>query len=127
MFTKLAIKYLERKDLSREEHLSLLGITNKKLNAFPIDNVIILTQDGAILANGHKLSMEEVIKFRQGISSLRDNWAFRLLGDQIFYEAIKWGIHTGDTTDKLMFSKSSIWFITKFREYISKYDVAEFA
>ncbi len=123
MLTKLAIKYLERKDLSQAEHLSLLNLVNKQTNAFPIDNVIKLSPDGGVLANGRKLTMDEVIKFRQGISALRDNWAFQLLGDQIFYEAIKWGIHTGDTTDKMMFSKTSIWFITKFREYTASFDL----
>lgn len=125
MFTtgKKALDYLENNELTQEEHLRLLGILSKRLNAFPLEHVITLAVDGGYLVNGQKLGMDEVVKFRQGISSLRDNWAFQLLGDQILYEAIKWGIHNGNSMDQMMFSKTAIWFITKFREHISTYDI----
>ncbi len=119
---KKALDFLENNELSSQEQLRLLGILNKRLNSFPIDNVIITSPTGAILANGRELNIEELVKFRQGISALRDNWAFQLLGDQILFEAMEWGIKHGDTTDRMMFSKTSIWFITKFREFLTKYD-----
>lgn len=125
MSAKKALDYLEENDLTQKEHLRLLGILSKNLNVFPLDNVLKATHDGGVLANGKKLNMDEVIKFRIGISNLRDNWAFQLLGDQILYESIKWGVHNGDTTEKMMFSKSAIYFITKFREYIQAYDVKQ--
>lgn len=123
MLNKLALKVLKRASLSQEEHLELLNITNKQLNSFPIGEVIQVTLDGATLANGQKLTIDEVVKFRQGVSALRDNWAFQLLGDQILFEAIKHGIHYGDNTDKMMFSKTAIYFIQKFREYIKTFDI----
>lgn len=121
--SKEVLDFLEKNELSQAEHLRLLGILNKDFNMFPLANVITVTTEGAILANGNKLSVEEVVKFRQGVSSLRDNWAFQLLGDQILFDSIKHGIHYGDTLDKMMFSKTAIYFIQKFREYISTYDV----
>lgn len=125
MSAKKHLDYLEENELTQAEQLRLLGILNKKLNHFPLTNVVTTTPDGGILANGQKLTIDEVVKFRLGISSLSENWAFQLLGDQIFYEAIKWGVHTGDTTDKMMFSKTAIWFITKFREYINTYNIKQ--
>jgi len=122
-----ALDYLEKNELTQQEQLRLLGILNKRLNAFPLDNVIVTTQQGATLANGQELTIEELVKFRQGISALRDNWAFQLLGDQILYLAIQHGIHFGDTVEKLMFSKSSIYFISKFRELINTFDRKELA
>lgn len=123
MLKKIALKILKNASLSQEEHLELLNIVNRQLNSFPIGEVIQTTLDGATLANGQKLTIDEVVKFRQGVSSLRDNWAFQLLADQILFEAIKWGVHTGDSTDKIMFSKTAIYFIQKFREYIKRFDV----
>jgi len=120
---KKALDYLESNDLTQEEHLRLLGILNKNLNSFPISSVITLSQDGGYLANGQKLTIDEVVKFRQGISALRDNWAFQLLGDQILFEAIKIGVHHGDTPSQMMFSKTAIYFIQKFREFITDYDI----
>lgn len=123
MLNKLAIKILNNASLSKEEHLELLNVVNKQINSFPISEVIQFTVDGATLANGQKLTIEEVVKFRQGVSSLRDNWAFQLLADQILFEAIKHGVHYGDNPDKIMFSKTAIYFIQKFREFIKTFDV----
>ena len=123
MLNKLALKILNKASLSKEEHLELLNVVNKQINSFPISEVIQFTVDGATLANGQKLTIEEVVKFRQGVSSLRDNWAFQLLADQILFEAIKHGVHYGDNPDKIMFSKTAIYFIQKFREFIKTFDV----
>lgn len=123
MLNKLAIKILNNASLSKEEHLELLNVVNKQINSFPISEVIQFTVDGATLANGQKLTIEEVVKFRQGVSSLRDNWAFQLLADQILFEAIKHGVHYGDNPDKIMFSKTAIYFIQKFRKFIKTFDV----
>jgi len=120
---KEALSYLEENELSPREHIRLLGILNKSINTFPLQGAITVTQDGGYTANGQKLTLDEVVKFRQGISALRNNWAFQLLGDQILFEAIKTGVHHGDTPEKIMFSKTAIYFISKFREYITAFDV----
>jgi len=122
MTGKSALDYLEKNELTQKEHLRLLGILNKNFNNFPLSNVVTFTQDGSLTANGRKLDLDETVKFRQGIGALRDNWAFQLLGDQVLYEAIKHGVHLGDTPEKMMFSKSCIYFITKFRELIQSFD-----
>lgn len=117
-----ALDYLENNELTQKEHLRLLGILNKQLNVFPLDDVLLISDEGAICANGRILSIEEIMKFRSGIESLRENWAFQLLADQVLFEAIKHGVHFGDTTDKVMFSKSGIYFITKFYQLLKKFD-----
>lgn len=119
---KKALDYLENHELTQQEHLRLLGILTRNINAFPLENAVTITSQGALTANGREMTLEEVVKFRQGISALRDNWAFQLLGDQILFESIKWGVHNGDTTERLFFSKTAIYFITKFRELISQFD-----
>ena len=119
---KRALDYLEKNELSQQEQIRLLGILTKQINTFPLEDVIKVTPEGATLANGQELTLEELLKFRQGISALRDNWAFQLLGDQILYLAIQHGVHFGDTVEKVYFSKASIYFISKFRELISQFD-----
>lgn len=120
---KTCLDYLDKKSLSQEGHLRLLGILTKTLNSFPLENVVLINNQGATCANGRELTMEELVKFRQSISALRENWAFQLLGDQILFEAIKIGIHEGHTIERLMFSKSVIYFLTKFKELITRFDV----
>ena len=119
---KEALDYLEKNELSKEEHLRLLSILTRRVNAFPLENVITTSQQGTLLANGREMTLDEVVKFRQGISALRDNWAFQLLGDQILFLAIQHGVHFGDTVEKIYFSKASIYFISKFRELIQTFD-----
>lgn len=120
---KQALDYLDKNTLTEDEHIRLLSILTRSINAFPIDDIIKLHPDGSTLINGQKLTLEETVNFRQGISALRDNFAFKVLGDQILYEAVKWGVHTGDTKERIIFSKTAIWFISKFKEFIVKFDV----
>ena len=120
---KKALDYIENNELSQVEQIRLLGILTKQINAFPLENVVTITQTGATLANGREMTLDEVVKFRQGISALRDNWAFQLLADQILYLAIQHGVHFGDSVEKIYFSKASIYFISKFRELISSFDI----
>ena len=118
-----ALDYLEENALTPDEHLRLLGILNKQINAFPLENVVFINNQGSTCANGRELTLEETVKFRQSISALRDNWGFQLLADQILFEAIKIGIHEGHTTERMMFSKSVIYFLTKMKELIIKFDI----
>lgn len=120
---KKALDYLETNELSEQESIRLMNILNKKINTFPLTDVIKITVDGGYMANGQKLNIDQVVEFRQGISALRDNWAFQLLADQILFLAIQHGVHFGDTVGKLHFSKASIYFITKFKELITGFDV----
>lgn len=117
---KEALDYLENNELTQKEHLRLLGILTKSIGYFPIGDAIKMTPDGGLFSNGRVLTIEEVIKFRQGIQALQENWAFQLLGDQILFESIQHGVHFGDSTDKLMFSKTAVFFITKFRQLLAQ-------
>lgn len=120
---KQALDYLEKNALTQEEHLRLLGILNRSINSFPLQDPIEVMMDGSYVLNGQKMTIEEVVKFRQGISALKDNWAFQILGDKILFDAIKQGVHFAETPEKMMFSKTAIWFITKFRQFITSFDV----
>lgn len=118
---KEALDFLDANDLSPKDHTRLLGILNKNMGLFPIADVIVLRQDGATCVNGRELDMDELIKFRQGISAIRDNWAFKLIMDQVLFEAVKHGVHYGDTPEKIMFSKSATYFCSKFAEVLAKF------
>jgi len=119
---KEVFDWLETNVLTQEQHIRLLGILNQSLNAFPIAEVVQNTTDGIVLVNGRQLNLDETLKFRQGISALRDNWAFQLFGDQVLYNAIKYGVHFGKDQESIVFSRCAIWFVTQFKEYITKFD-----
>tara|TARA_R110000868_G_C10971076_1_gene769959 strand:+ start:9048 stop:9455 length:408 start_codon:yes stop_codon:yes gene_type:complete len=110
-------------NLSQEERLLALNWLNKSLNTFPLEDVIKYRQDGALLANGKALSIEQMVSFRESLTALKSNFAFQIIADQILFLAISEGIHKGLNTDMIMFSKSAIWFIQKFKEVLDKLDV----
>ena len=127
MFRKTNLKdvvsYLENNKLEGEEKTRLISALIGNLNAFPMDEIIKIDHNGSVLANGQELTLEQTVIFRQGVSAIRDSWTFKLIADQIMFEAIKTGVHKGLTTESIMFSKTAIWFIVLFREYLDKFDI----
>lgn len=109
-------------NLSQEERILALNWLNKSLNNFPLEDVIRFRNDGAVLANGKAMSVEQMVSFRESLSALKSNFAFQIIADQILFLAISEGIHKGLNTDQIMFSKSAIWFIQKFKEVLEKLD-----
>ena len=116
------IEFLESKTLSPEERILAFNHLNKSLNTFPLNDVILFRKDGALLYNGLALSLEQVQNFKQSVTTLKDNAAFRIIGDQILFKAIQTGIHLGHSTDQIIFSKAAVWFIQQFKEQIELFD-----
>lgn len=119
---KQVIDFLESKDLSQAERILGFNHLNRALNTFPLNDVVTFRKDGAVLYNGLPLSLEQVQNFKQSVTTLKDNAAFRIIGDQILFKAIQTGIHLGLSTDQIIFSKSAIWFIQQFKEQIELFD-----
>lgn len=121
---KQVIEFLESKDLSQEERILVFNYLNKSLNTFPINDVILFRKDGALLYNGLEMTLEQVQNFKQSIDTLKNNAAFKIIGDQVLFKAIQTGVHLGLSTDQIIFSKAAIWFIQQFREQIEIFDRA---
>ena len=119
---KLIIGYLNRHTLTRDESTDLLNYFNKEINAFPIDNSVVILSDGMILANGRQMTLEQRESFLQGAKALSNNTAFNLIADQVVYQAMKVGIHDANHIDHLYFSKTSMYFIDLFKKYLEKLD-----
>lgn len=116
------VKILENSTISKAQHMEILGLCLKEIGYFPIQDSISKHMDGSLLYNGRNMTMEAVVQFRSHLHSLKDNIAFKLISDQVIFDAIKEGVHKSDTVEKIMFSKSAIYIITKLREYIESFD-----
>lgn len=75
----------------------------------PIDSVITFNIEGKILVNNKQLEVEQAIRLRQAARSLKDNSFYKLIKEQIAYEAIKMGVHSSVTMDGILMSKSALW------------------
>lgn len=118
MLWKLALFYLRRKKLSRDERVDLLNYFNKEMNAFPVSDSVRIKTDGMILANGRQMTLEQREVFLQGARSLLGNSAFNLIADQVVYQAMRKGLHDSNDFDSTYFSKTALYFIDLFRKYL---------
>lgn len=114
--------YLETHKLSREERVDLLNYFNKEINAFPIEDCVVITPAGGVLANGKLLTLEQRESFLQGAHALLSNTAFNLIADQVVYQAMKVGLHDATEMDHLYFSKTALYFVDLFKKYLQTLD-----
>lgn len=116
------MSHLNSTELSREQRVDLLNYFNKQINAFPVDNCVVVLPTGMLLANGRQMTLEEREAFLQGARSLLTNPAFNLIADQVMYQAMKVGIHDATEMDHLYFSKTALYFIDLFKKYLQNLD-----
>ena len=116
------LSFLDKEKLTREQRIELLNRFNRHINAFPIEDCVIITQTGGILANGKEMSLEQREAFLQGARSLKSNTAFNLIADQVVYQAMKKGLHDATEMDHLYFSKTAMYFVDLFKRYLETLD-----
>ncbi len=86
----------------------------------PIRDCLEFDLDGSIKVQGKELNLEKLVQLREGANSLSHNWTYRLLKEQLAFEAIKIGIHSSQTTEQLLFSKAVLWIQQREIELITK-------
>lgn len=117
---KQVLELLESKTLSQEERILILNYLNKGINTFPLDDLILFRQDGAMLYNGNELPLEQMQNFKQSADALKNNLAFKIICDQVMFKAIKVGIHESKNIDEVIFSKTAIYFVDLFKKNLQK-------
>lgn len=116
------MSYLRTRTLNREERIDLFNYFNKEINAFPIDDSVVITTTGMILANGRQMTLEQRESFLQGAKALSNNVAFNLIADQVVYQSMKVGMHEATKMDDVYFSKTALYFIDLFKKYLERLD-----
>ncbi len=102
-----------------QDRSALMTCLLDKLGIFPIGDIIIRTQAG-VFANGKELDQEQLINLAESCQTLKDNFARRLINEQLRYKATEMGIHKSTTIDELLFAKAVIWFINEENILIEK-------
>lgn len=117
---KLLLKLLKSKKTNSEERSLILSFLLEKVNILPIKDIITYELDGTVKVNDKNLSLEQAISLRESAVALQANQCYRLIKEQIAYEAIKIGIHMGNTLEQIIFPKAALWIQTQEIELISK-------
>lgn len=117
--TKKLINELKKKDLPIEDKSALTAVLMDKINALPLDNVLVLVP-GVIQVNGRILDKEQIINLKESCVVLNDNQARKIIHEQLRYLAIVEGVHRGLSTEQLIFSKAALWIIEQENLLIEK-------
>jgi hypothetical protein len=110
--TEKVIKELKKADLSIEDRVALVTILLDKLGAFPIGEMVQVSLNG-IAINGKELDGDQVLNFRESASLLKENFARKVINEQLKFKAMEMGIHKSTTIEQLLFAKAVIWFINE--------------
>jgi len=110
--TENLIKQLKKANLSTEDRTALITALLVKLNAPPIGEMIHFTQNG-LMINGKMLDTDGTISFTKACTALKDNYARKVIHEQVRYKAIDLGIDKGTTIDTIMFSKAALWVLNE--------------
>ena len=107
--TRLVLWIFHNSHISLENRALCTAAILGKLNAFPTRDIISLDQNGTILVNDRPLDMEMARKLRESAKYVLDSTARRFVREQVLFKAINIGVHNGDSTEKIMFSRVAIW------------------
>lgn len=109
---KRLIHQLNKADLSLEDRVALTTCMLSKLNVLPIGDTVHITE-GRLIINGKELDQEQMLAFRESSIALKDNYARRVINEQIRYKAVNLGINVALSLDTIMFAKAAIWCVNE--------------
>ncbi|MEI6532492.1 MAG: hypothetical protein WCO06_01490 [Candidatus Roizmanbacteria bacterium] len=117
--TEKLIKQFRKTNLSLEDRVALTTVLLDKLQALPLESTFIIDSKG-ISVNGKVLEPEQVINFTESCAALKDNFARKVINEQIRYLSVNMGIHNSLSIDTLMFAKAALWCLSQEEELLSK-------
>lgn len=113
MLSKIALRLtkfvLHRADLSLDDRNVLTVHILKKLDAFPLRDMIISNEQGKLLVNGQVLSVEGARALRESARGALQNKARKFVHDQVLFTAINMGVHELERVEQSYFARAAIW------------------
>ena len=94
----------------------------KNIDALPLRDAIQFGADGTVYIKGRTLELEQAQALKTGVAVLKDNFARKLIQEQLLYKASVMGLHEGINPEQIMFSKAIVWVIQNEEILISKLD-----
>ena len=106
------IKEFKKEKLSLEDRNTILNALLGKISALPLRESIEIGPN-FVKINRKKLSTDELIAFREGCIVLNDNFARKVINQQIRFLAVNWGINKAVSIDELLIAKAAIWVLNQ--------------
>lgn len=118
--TNLTAFLLKKTNLSLKNRTRLTAVLLDNLVAVQACDIIKINEEGKLAVNGRELDFDGAKILRENAISAMENQAFKFVKEQVEYEAVKIGVHFGDTPEKVFFSKAAIWQGLQVEEFLKK-------
>lgn len=109
VITNICLWALSNKRLSGVQKGRIMSALLKNIYAIPVQKVVAFEPDGGILIGGKALDREHSILFRESCISLSDNFARKIIQQQVSYDAIQMGVYQALTPEMILFAKAALW------------------
>lgn len=80
------------------------------MSALPISDIITLNKDGSWTIQGRPADPEQIRVLRESARAELDNFAGKLVDQQVEYAAVVTGVHKAEDEKAMIFSRAAIWF-----------------
>lgn len=120
IITSIVCFLLRNSKLSLENKTKLTCCLLNKLQAIPSSDIIKTNEAGKLEVNGRELDFDGMKILREGAIMLLDSNTRKFVKEQIMFEAVKIGVHFGDTPERVIFSKAAIWQLEQEEDFIKK-------
>lgn len=106
---KLTVRFLRGAELSSEDRALLTACVLDRLNALPAGAILKKDTDGTLMVNGKRVNAKMAFALNSSAKRVLNERAFKLVNEQVRFEAVSIGIHQGLTPDQVLFAKSALW------------------
>lgn len=118
MFAWLVTWLLKNKRLSKDDRLLLTRHLLTTLSGVPLHGILTIDGGGNLLIRGVKPEPELLISLRSQADALQHNQAWKLIREQVLYQAVALGAFEGTNVDQILFSRAGVWFGQKEKEWV---------
>lgn len=109
MLSKIICKILKWKKLKGEDKTRIISALLENIDALPIRDAIKFDLEGTVIIRGNKLELEQAQNLKNAVATLKDNYARKIIQEQLLFEANMLGLHKGLTPEMIQFAKACIW------------------
>jgi hypothetical protein len=104
---KLICRLLKR-DWSLASRNRLVGEVMVSVDALPVKD-IITERDGRLYINNKPIELEQAIRLKEGARAILNNSVYKLVKEQVAFQAVTLGFHKAETERQILFGKAAIW------------------
>lgn len=107
--SRVTVWLLKNNRIGNEERQLLTTALLDKLGALPLRARIVVDDAGQIFVDGRQMTLETARQMHTGAKAMLNNFARRIVREQITYMAVTKGVHENVSPEQGLFAKAALW------------------